>query len=96
MHRYLGRWWSLTTLLLLMQAGLVYAEQLELSDDFLEYLGSLEGADDNWTDFAATAVTTSKQSSSSKSDTATPANASSASSSAMSKAAVHSSGKVVK
>jgi hypothetical protein len=23
----------------------------ELSDDFLEYLGSMEGSDDNWTDF---------------------------------------------
>lgn len=28
----------------------------ELSDDFLEYLGSLEGSDDTWMDFTADAV----------------------------------------
>ncbi|MGE0114643.1 MAG: hypothetical protein AB7T07_07135 [Steroidobacteraceae bacterium] len=28
----------------------------ELSDDFLEYLGSLEGADESWLDFTAAAV----------------------------------------
>ena len=26
----------------------------ELNDDFLEYLGSMEGNDENWTDFATT------------------------------------------
>jgi hypothetical protein len=30
----------------------------ELSDDFLEYLGSMEGGDENWTDFATTNVAT--------------------------------------
>ena len=44
-------------LLLLMQAGLVYADKLsEVSEDFLEYLGNLEGTDDNWTDFATKAA----------------------------------------
>lgn len=47
---------KLLVLLMLMLglAGLAHAEQtLELSDDFLEYLGNMESNEDNWTDFAA-------------------------------------------
>ena len=55
--RYVISWQLMMVLLLLMQAGLVYADKLsEVSEDFLEYLGNLEGTDDNWTDFATKAV----------------------------------------
>lgn len=55
--RYVISWQLMMVLLLLMQAGLVYADKLsEVSEDFLEYLGNLEGTDDNWTDFATKAA----------------------------------------
>ena len=55
--RYVISWQLMMVLLLLMQAGLVYADKLsEVSEDFLEYLGNLEGTNENWTDFATKAA----------------------------------------
>lgn len=55
--RYVISWQLMFALLLLMQAGLVYADKLsEVSEDFLEYLGNLEGTNENWTDFATKAA----------------------------------------
>jgi hypothetical protein len=49
----------LTGMLMLGMASLVWADQVtEVGADFLEYLGSLEDADDNWTDFTAEAIAT--------------------------------------
>jgi len=42
---------------MLGMAALAWADKVqEASADFLEYLGSLEDEDDNWTDFTAEAV----------------------------------------
>jgi hypothetical protein len=45
---------QLASLMLLGCVSLALAADkvAELSDDFLEYLGSMEGGDENWTDFA--------------------------------------------
>jgi hypothetical protein len=49
----------LTGVLMLGMASLVWADKVtEVGADFLEYLGSLEDADDNWTDFTAEAIAT--------------------------------------
>jgi len=50
---------QLASLMLLGCVSLVWAadKAAELSDDFLEYLGSLEGNDETWMDFAADAAT---------------------------------------
>lgn len=49
---------QLAGLMLLSCMSIAWAadKAAELSDDFLEYLGSLEGDDDNWTDFSADAA----------------------------------------
>ena len=53
-------------LLVLGVTTCVYAQQLaELSDEFLEYLGSLEGDEEDWMDFVAVAAASSSASSSS-------------------------------
>jgi len=52
----------------------------ELSDDFLEYLGSLEGDDESWLDFTAEAVTSREPAA--KQDAKVPSKAGSSSSSA--------------
>ena len=67
----------------------IAAEKLaELSDDFLEYLGSMEGDDETWLDFAAETVvsrdTDTQQNSTQNSIKASKANVGSSSSSAAS------------
>jgi hypothetical protein len=53
---------QLASVLLLGCVSLALAAEkvAELSDDFLEYLGSLEGDDENWTDFAAESAVASE------------------------------------
>jgi len=45
---------QLASLMLLGCVSLAFGADkvIEPSDEFLEYLGSMEGSDDNWTDFA--------------------------------------------
>jgi hypothetical protein len=52
---------QLVGLMVLGYASLAFAERAgdqiaELSDDFLEYLGSMEGGEENWTDFMSDGV----------------------------------------
>lgn len=53
---------QLASLLLLGCISLAVAadKAAQLSDDFLEYLGNLEGDDDNWMDFSADAAANSE------------------------------------
>jgi hypothetical protein len=63
--RHTDTWRSLAALLLLLQVGMAYADEVtELGEDFLAYLGSLEDSNDNWTDLVASNAAAVKQSSS--------------------------------
>ncbi|MGC3981559.1 MAG: hypothetical protein QM808_09885 [Steroidobacteraceae bacterium] len=63
-RRWFGQRTQLAGLLLLGCVSLALAadkaaqKAAEVSDDFLEYLGSLEGDDDSWQDFTVEAVAT--------------------------------------
>lgn len=90
-------------LLVLGVTTCVYAQQLaELSDEFLEYLGSLEGDEEDWMDFAVTAksgntpVAQAPSSQSAALAKASSSSSSSSSSSVMSKAAAQAGGKAEK
>lgn len=82
-------------LMLLAMLGMAYASELdELGDEFLEYLGSLEGDDDNWTDMVAVNAARSASSASSSAASSASSKSMSVEAKTVSKPASKTAGKV--
>jgi len=47
------KWLAILTL---GYAAIVHAQDSELNDEFLEYLGNMESSEDNWTDFSTAQI----------------------------------------